>query len=260
MDNKVYIKAVEYLNSDALRHLPTLKYLSLYRDHADVKLSEDNRDWAVLVSFPTNILSYDTATYPRARKAIFLNGTSEKLKHNLLATLTPDNYLLRLNEDLDLSRYSNRFTILAGNSYISFIGSKLPESFSETAVLPNTEITQEAAELIKRNGYTSNDLAGYFENGAQWFGLTANGHLSSTCFVYQNYGNIWEIAGVHTLETERRHGYATIVVYSALTYLLARRLVPRYDTNQKNSTSINLARRLGMKEFLTIRHYLLEVR
>jgi hypothetical protein len=260
LDNKIYGKAIKYLNSDVLKHLPTLKYLSLYRAYAEINLVEDSGDWAVMVSFPTSILSYDTATYPKARRAVFLNGISESLKHDLLATLTPDNYLLRLNEDLDLSRYSDRFAVSAGNVYISFSGSAIPNSSIEVTISPNPEIGSEAVELIAHNGYTSNDLAGYFGNGAQWFGLMANEHLASACFVYQNYGNIWEIAGVHTIETERKHGYATTVVCSALAFLLQRGLVPRYDTNQKNLISINLARRLGMKEFLTIKHFLLETR
>jgi hypothetical protein len=104
-----YARTTERLNGDVLKHLSTLKYLSLYRDYADVKLIEDADDWAVMSTFPTNILSYDTATYPEARKAVFLNGTIDKLKHDPLTELAPDVYLLRLTEHLDLSRYGSRF-------------------------------------------------------------------------------------------------------------------------------------------------------
>jgi len=48
------------------------------------------------------------------------------------------------------------------------------------------------------------------------------------------------------------------VVQAALLYLFSRGLTPRYEAEQSNTASIELARRLKMKEFLTIRHFLLE--
>jgi hypothetical protein len=258
MDNDTYVKSLEHLNSDRLKHLSTLKYLSLYRDHADVKLVEDSRDWAVLSAFPTGILSYDTAAYPRANKALFLNGTSEELKHDLLASLKPDNYILRLNEDLDLSRYNVNFKISTGHTYISYTCFPSDRTPGEVTIQPNPDITSETIDLFGRNGYTPDDLAGYFHRGAQWFGFSVNGRLASACFIFQNYRDIWEIAGVHTLEAECRRGFAALVVRSALIYLLDRGLVPRYEAEIKNLASHNLARHLNMKPFLTIRHFLLE--
>ncbi len=260
MDNNTYVKSCNYLNKDVLKHLSTLKYLSLYREYADIRLIEDSGDWAVLSAFPTGILSYDTATYPRAKKALFLNGTSEKLKHDLLASLKPDSYILRLNEDLDLSRYNVNFKISTGNTYLSYTCLAFDQAPGEIAIQPNPEIIPEAIDMFGRNGYTPDDLALYFSRGAQWFGLPVNGRLASACFVSQNYKNIWEIAGVHTVTSERRFGYAALVVRSALAYLLGRGLVPRYEAELKNLASHNLARHLNMKEFLTIRHYLLEAR
>ena len=255
-----YIKALDILSCNVLKNLSTLKYLSIYKNHSDIKIMEASNNWAVMVTFPTSILSYDTATYPKATKAIFLNGTSDKLKHDLLNTLTPDNYILRLNQPLELSGYRDSFTISTGYTYISFTCSVLNETPKNKGILPNSRITREAIEMFGRNGYTPDDLVGYFENGAQWFGLTNNVRLVSACFVFRNYGEIWEIAGVHTLKEERRHRYAGMVVSSALNYLLERGLTPRYEAEQDNRDSIHLARHLGMKEFLTIRHYLLESR
>jgi GNAT superfamily N-acetyltransferase len=260
LGSQIYIKSLECLEKDTLKHLSTLKYLSIYRDHADIKLVEDSGDWAILTMFPTSILSYDTATYPKARKAIFLNGTSDRLKYELLSLLTPDNYMLRLNENLDLSIYRDRFDISTGNTFISYTCTKLRSISEKATILPNATLTPEAINLFGRNGYTTDDLSRYFANGAQWFGLTENGRLASTCFVFQNYEKIWEIAGVRTLKEYRRHGYARIIVHSALKYLLERGLIPRYEAEQDNLNSIRLARQLKMKEFLTIRHYLLETR
>jgi RimJ/RimL family protein N-acetyltransferase len=243
-----------------LKHLSTLKYLSIYRAHATVRVAEEGKDWAVLAVFPTGILSYDTATYPRAGKAVFVNGTNNKLKYTLLDTLTPENYLVRLNENLDLSRYTGRFVLSAGHAFISFTIFSPEKARNNESIQAESQLTPEAIAIFGRNGYTPDDLAGYFEHGARWFGKIGEGHIASACFVFQNYIDIWEIAGVHTLEPERRHGYAAVVVRSALDFLLNQGLTLRYEAEHKNLASIELAHRLGMKEFLTIRHYLMEMR
>jgi GNAT superfamily N-acetyltransferase len=256
LDKKVYTKALEHLNGDVLKNLSTLKYLTLYREYAGVYLIEDDWDWAVLSTFPTAILSYDTATYPDARQALFLNGSSKTLKHQLLTSLKPDHYILRLNEDLDLSPYREKFKITPGHAYISFTSLSSGILSNHALIAPKSQMTGEAVSFFARNGYTPDDLEKYFHQGAQWFGQSINGKLVSACFVFPNYDGIWEIAGVHTLEEARRHGYAETVVYSALAYLTARGLTPRYEAEQKNLASIYLAGRLKMKEFLTIRHFL----
>lgn len=97
----------------------------------------------------------------------------------------------------------------------------------------------------------------YFDNGAVWFGYVSDDIIRSACFIYRNYADIWEIAGVHTPQTERRKGYARIVVTSALTHILDRGLVPRYETDVRNTSSIKLAESLKMKQFLRIDHFLL---
>ena len=48
-----------------------------------------------------------------------------------------------------------------------------------------------------------------------------------------------------------------MVVNSALTYILERSLVPRYEADVRNINSIKLAESLKMKQFLRIDHFLL---
>lgn len=61
MQKSIYEKSIVYLESDPLKHITTLKYLSLYRDQLTVDLIEDSKNWALLVTIPTQVLSYDTA-------------------------------------------------------------------------------------------------------------------------------------------------------------------------------------------------------
>ena len=257
MTDSLFEKSIEYLNSDSFKHLSTLKYLTLYRDKLTINLLEERNNWAILVTIPTEILSYDTATYPYANKAIFINGTSEQLIKNLLNTLPENNYILRLNEDINLSDMKSRFKIKNGNAFVSYSCSTFEDYAANSIVSGSTHITDEAINLIINNGYSENEIKKYFDNGSVWFGVTMNDRIRSVCFVYQNYNKIWEIAGVHTLETERNKGYARIVVNSAIAYLLKCNLVPRYEADVRNTNSIKLAQSLNMKEFLRINHFLL---
>lgn len=257
MQDSLYLKSIEYLKSNPLKHLATLKHLLLYQDKISINLIEDSFNWALLVKIPTEFLSYDSATYPYAKQAIFLNGVSDQLKYYLLEILPEDNYILRLNEHLDLSVLEKRFQVIAGNSYVSYSRSSIDDTYKNNIVQSNNEITDEAINIIARNGYTESELRKYFNNGAIWFGHIRNSIILSICFIYQNYGDVWEIAGVHTLETERMKGYARSVVTSALTYILDRGLIPRYEADIKNINSIKLAESLEMKRFIRIDHFLL---
>lgn len=257
MRDPLYLKSVEYLKSNPLKHLTTLKYLLLYQDKITISLIEDSLKWALLVTIPTEFLSYDSVTYPYANQAIFLNGTSDQLKYDLLEKLPNNNYILRLNENLNLSVLRNRFQVTTGNSYVSYSCSSIDDSFKDSIVPGNPDITNEAINIIKRNGYTEPEIRKFFNNGAVWFGHIKDGIIRSICFIYRNYADIWEIAGVHTPETERMKGYARIVVTSALTYILERSLIPRYEADVRNINSIKLAENLKMKQFLRIDHFLL---
>ncbi len=186
-----YMKSIALLGADMLKNLSTLKYLTIYRDYADVEVIEESQEWAVRAAFPTSILSYDTATYPQARRAVFLNGSSDRLKNNLLDALPADSYLLRLNEKLDLSIHHERYVISQGHAYVSFTLSGTDSHLVEPAVRPNSIPTSEAVKMFGRNGYTQKDIGAYFGRGARWFGLKTDGHLASACFVFQNYQDVW---------------------------------------------------------------------
>ncbi len=81
--------------------------------------------------------------------------------------------------------------------------------------------------------------------------------MASACFVFQNYKQIWEIAGVSTQPDFRRQGLGSIIVSGALKYLSGSGLVPRYQVRWDNHASIRLAKSCGLIEFLQLDHYIL---
>jgi hypothetical protein len=258
MEKDRYNLALALLESDTAKHLATLKYLSLYGGDAVVNILEEGKGWAVLALFPTTVLSFDQQAYPRAKVAVFANGNNTMLQQQLLQSLPADNYVLRLNEPVDLSGLEPRYHIKRGFTYLSYSCDKLTATPPPVMVPAQSKLTKQAIRLFGENGHSREDLEKYFAHGARWFGYVEDDVIKSICFVYQDYGNYREIAGVRTLDTERRKGYARIVVYSALKYLLDNGLTPRYVTEIKNTNSNALAESLGMKRFLKIEHYLLE--
>ena len=235
MEDLIYKKSVEYLETDLFKHIAALKYLSLYHDKATISLVEEAPQWAVSVMIPTDILAYDLVTYPEAKKAVFINGTSDKLKYNLLDSLPSDDYILRLNEALDLTTLGNRFNISKGNSFISFFCSSPNDISTDSIVSANNTITDEAINLFVGNEYTEAEIRKYFGSGALWFGLIKDDEIKSIC-------------------------YARIVINSALKYIFDRNCVPRYVTEYRNVNSVKLALGLGLKEFLRVNHFLLNPR
>ncbi|MDD5189877.1 MAG: GNAT family N-acetyltransferase [Dehalococcoidales bacterium] len=253
----IYEKSVSYLQRDTLSNLTTLKYLLYYRAKAKVVLMEDAKDWALSAVIPSNLVSYDTLTYPRAEKSLFINGNSKELKYRLLNKLTNQCYILRLNDDLDLSPVKQRFHCERTRCYVSYTGSQTPDIVDDSSVIVSPVITDEVLSILKKNDYSEAEIRGYFRSGAIWFGLFLNNEIKSLCFVYRNYGDVWEIAGVHTSENERRKGYARLVVSAALKHLRQNHYIPRYNVEQTNVPSVALAQVLQLKPFLTIQHVLL---
>jgi hypothetical protein len=256
MDEALYKRTVDRLECDLLKNVVTLKYLSLYRDGVTLNLAEEGAGWAVSLLVPKGLLALENAEFPAAQWSAFINGTSEKLKYDLLDQLPSATHLLRLNEPLDLSRYADKYAVSSAFSYVS-LSISVFNGVPAAAIEPETELTDEVIRLFTRNGYREAQLRQYFSEGAVWFGHRTAGEIKSACFIYHNYGNIWEIAGLRTLDAEQNKGYARAVVSCALRHILEHDRVPRYVTRDDNEKSIRLAQSLGMKQILTLRQFLL---
>jgi predicted GNAT family acetyltransferase len=87
------------------------------------------------------------------------------------------------------------------------------------------------------------------------FALTENGRLLSSCFIFRNFANIWEIAAVSTIKDARKRGFAEQLVRLALYRILAMGGIPRYNVVSTNTASLALAQKCGLVEFLETYHY-----
>ena len=80
--------------------------------------------------------------------------------------------------------------------------------------------------------------------------------MVATCFAYPNFSSVYEIGGVYTIPSERRKGYARLLVETALHRLALRQCIPRYQAHEDNYGSIKLAEALGLQHFVTMEHWL----
>jgi RimJ/RimL family protein N-acetyltransferase len=259
-------RAIERLGLDPLRHIVGLKMLQQVGGAADVALREDAAGWAALISFSSSAFEYDAQNYGLETRIAVVEGTSEALQLELLDGLEGQDAVLKTQNPHVVRRARERFEARAVGAFVSFTSderSALPNEPPSSAgheCSTSTTLSPTLAAIFERNGYREAELARHFAAGARWFALERDGAVAAACFVFQNFGRVWEIAGVHTEPSQRRRGLAARVVGAALAHLLAAGALPRYQTSAANEASLALARSIGLVEFLRIEHLKVEPR
>jgi len=246
------------LEADLLRNIATLKVINAYSNSMMFKLLEKGQKWALLSQLPTEVSAWDRKRYPNAKLIAFLNGNDLGCKRRLWHEM-PKAEIVFKTGDLDfremLSRAPGVFKV---DSFVSFTNRMIsPTSCKDAEVTQSNRLTPQVEELIKENGYESEELLRLFANGAEWFGVEIDDRIVSVSFVFQNYGSVWEIAGVYTMPLFRKLGLAKRTVVASLYYLQARGFLPRYQARWNNGPSIQLALSIGLEEFLRFDHFVM---
>lgn len=249
------------LEEDALSNLVTLKMVHRLPNSMHFELIEGADGWALLSLLDIRDSEWDRKTYPACKYAVFINGNSDARKIQLLASLPKESLVIKTGDEIVQQKIAETGKATKVRTFHSFTtGKPFSQLQSDPGLRQFSSRDERAWAMFRANGYEDAELAQYFENGAQWFGIDSEGKLASACFVFQNYKQIWEIGGVFTQPDFRRRGLAQIVVQGALKHLLASGLVPRYQTTSDNHASLSLAQSCGLTEFLQMAHYLLDAR
>ena len=246
------------LEQDVLANVVTLKMLTVYFASMKLRLRQEGSGWALLALLPTSESQWDRKAYPGTSYIVFIDGNADSWKQDFLSELPPGAVVVKTGDPTMKAALRRRPGVVQTTSYRSFTleaKAQVPSIANEVSVANAHD--RAAWCFFHENGYDEDELAGYFANGAHWFGTRADGQLGSACFVYQNYGAVWEIAGVYTREDLRKRGLGKSVVAAALSHLAQRHLVPRYQVRWDNDASVALAKACGLVEFLQVDHYLL---
>ncbi|MNI79555.1 FR47-like protein [compost metagenome] len=118
------------------------------------------------------------------------------------------------------------------------------------------QLDERLLPLWAANDYSREEVAHYFKEGAFSISLFDDVAPLSTCLVFRNEEQIWEIGAVHTAETGRRRGLARRVVRTALFHILQRGLIPRYQVLHSNIPSIRLAESIGLLLAVRLEHWI----
>lgn len=255
-----YPQAIAYLQSDRLRHLVHLKFLHLYPDAVHGIYEVINGETAILLNYPTRIATKDAESYPQAERVFLPVASGEAAAHYLIDVLrntAPAHYACKFCDPLTRDGFIPTFSFQYARTVISYtISAREFQHQPDASVRIVSTLDDAHVDLHGRNGYTRAELEHYYADGAQSFSLYEGSTPVCSCLVFRNFGDVWEVGGLHTLEGARRKGYARQVVIKALDTLLKTGRVPRYQVESSNKPSIQLAEALGLTCCLRFEHYL----
>ncbi len=243
------------LESDLLRHIVTLKVISSNSKSASTRLIQNADQWGLLTMLPTVDSNWDMANYPKSNVVALIDGNNADHKLTLLNEIPMASAVIKTYDEMIISCLKSSGATKA-TSFTSFTDSG-NTTVSEKAeiVEKSSGLGREACVLLSHNGYSYHELSLHFSKGATWFGIRMHGKLVSVCFVYRNYQKVWEIAGVYTTNEFRKHGFAKLAVTAAMQFLRDREKIIRYQVQEGNLASFELARSVGLVEYLSLCHY-----
>ena len=255
-----HIAAKQRLSSDELANLMTLKMLNLFPENCETTLFEDRSAWACLTELDVAASFWDRATYPHLSKVVLIDGDSERLLARAFAAADKDNVVFKVHSAYLKSLLAGLPGARCVQSFLSC--TRTPpdagEPDSDPAISESSVLTPDAIESFSVNGYTPEELHAYFVRGARLFNLDIDGKSVSRCFIFLNYGEIWEIAGVYTEPESRKKGYAQRLVRHAVLAIEESGGICRYQFKSDNSGSRAVARAVGLDCFLEVDHWVRE--
>jgi GNAT superfamily N-acetyltransferase len=247
-----------FLSRNVLRNIVLLKMLTLFPDLVECHYCEDHASAGVLLRLPTQAIPFDRQTYPATQYVVLLSATSQQRVHQLLAFVPRGLPLVfKLLDDADRQTVAQLFGLRRATAFVSYTA-PAGQHFAPSSIVHIAEHVDEAClALYAAQGHAREDMSSYFATGsALTFTIYQAATPIATCFTYPNFGNVHEIAGVYTIPSERRKGYARLLVESALHTLARRQYIPRYQVHEDNHASIRLAEAIGLRRFVTMEHWL----
>jgi GNAT superfamily N-acetyltransferase len=248
-------EAMKDLARDPLRNIVLLKQLLAYPEHVEVHRASDGGGAATLVALQTSASPYDREAYPKASVAAFIASDRPALTASLIPHVPRGiGVVFKLDREADVAGIAAHFPVSRRTAFVSFTSAG--EGEHDPSVDVTTAPDDAAFALFATQGHDRAWLQLLLSGGKAFACvLSAGGATRSACIASENYGPVWEVGGVVTAPSHRRRGLGARVVGTALAELARRKLAPRYQVEEHNEASIQLARSVGLAPFLTITHY-----
>jgi GNAT superfamily N-acetyltransferase len=245
---------IKALAREPLRHIVLLKQLLAYPEHVKAHRVSGAAGEATLVALEASVSVYDRQAYPETALIAFIASDHPDLTSSLLPHVPRGvGIVFKLASEADLAPVQAHFRITRRTAFVSFTsaGAMEPDASVRVASAPGDTAFRLFAEQSHDRAWLEPLLHG---DKAFACVLERDGEALSACFVFENYGPVWEVGGVVTASAHRRKGLGVCVVRTALAELARRGLAPRYQVEEHNTASVALARSVGLAPFVTITH------
>lgn len=257
--------ALDFLQKNPLRYLVHLKYLHLYADQMGYFHTQFGESHGLLLHHAPSMTSWDSATYSNTVRIFLPTATTIQAAARTL-DIAREQYpngtplVFKFCDELTQAVYRSAYPMLIVRTLISYTAPQHISGQAQTfPVWEDVIVTQTPDEaciaLVLENGYSRGEIDRFFAEGAQAFSIYEEGEPVCICLAYHNFGDIWEIGGVRTLERAQRRGLARRVVQTALHTLAVQKRIPRYQAESTNVPSIRLAESIGLVPCLRFEHY-----
>ncbi|CAH1192203.1 hypothetical protein PAECIP111892_00885 [Paenibacillus auburnensis] len=251
-----YDAIMRRLRSNPLKNVTPLKMMTAYHEVIDSCLIEQGEHWGILLLLPASSYSYDQKTYPEANTIVLMDYSSPEVVPAIVERIPRDAKLVFKLQQTARIAIQEYFPLHPVRSFYSF-STEPDQCFSpDEAAIVSEQIDERLLSLWYSNGYTQEEIRYYFQDGAFSVALYDGRTPLSTCIVFRNEEQIWEIGAVHTAEAGRRKGLAARVVRTALHHTLQRGYIPRYQVQDSNMASIRLAEAVGLTLAVKLEHWI----
>ncbi|MCL2773493.1 MAG: hypothetical protein FWD71_09100 [Oscillospiraceae bacterium] len=247
-------KIIKFLLTDEISYFSHFKMIEEYGDKIIYNLTEKQNDWAMSMLIPTKLSVFDIASYPSAEYIVYVAASNDELLRNIVRELPVNCRLVfKISKPNEKEIVMERLNLTFKRSYFSYFADK-PINIDCTNVITALEIDESLVPLWLENGYDRKSIEKYFNNGAVSFSVYFDNVPLSTCFIFPSFGDIWEIAALHTIPDERCKGYGKLVAGAALNYIVKMSKKFRYQVLNTNIPSIKLIESFGLQKVLTLEH------
>lgn len=250
-------RARAFLERDPLRHIMLLKYWQAYAASAELHTIEAGGRIGVRLLIPAIDSPYDRKTYPQADYVAFVRAEEQVLAEALIGGLRRDRAIIfKLVDALDIAALQKLMPVVRQTAFVTY-GWQRPVGWQRhDDVAIERRPPAAALPFYAAQGYDADEVTLYAQRFCGRFYSCGADPMLGACFSFENYRNIHEIGGLHTLPAARRRGVARRLVETALATLADAGLQPRYQAHENNAASIALAEGLGLVRRVTAEHWL----
>lgn len=248
---------IQWLNRDLSHNVIVLKYLQSYGQYSQCWYAELEGQAGALAMVPTRYVSFDYHSYPDTDYVVLPVFRDAAIAEALLEHVPFERKLLykmpSLYEYELISKHTHLQRIQAYRSFSNLAGHQFE---AIDGIVVSDQLEDSCLALYEQQGHDREEVCELFEQGLAFScSKYQAGQAVCSSYIFQNFGPVWEVAGLFTLPSARRQGLAKQVVQTALAELQQRGLTPRYVAHEANIASQQLAQSLGLEHFMDFTHY-----